>query len=322
MKALFCIAVLCVLPIHAAEYPPLPEAFSSFGAITCDGYAYVYGGHGARTHSYSTESTLGKFRRLNLADPSRGWEELEGGVACQGLSLVAHKGKLYRLGGMRPRNAPGEKTDAVSLATCQVYDVKSGKWSSLPDLPTARSSFDAVVIGDTIIIAGGWQMKGAGQESEWATTALMLDLSKKEPQWESIPQPFIRRALTTVAHHGKMYVVGGLNSDDDIELSVNIFDPVTRTWKEGPDLPGPTRNGFSPATCTEGNRLYASPGDRNIYRLASDDASWESVGRIEQSRIVHRMLGNGKGTLFVLGGANRKENTAITETVRPAAPRK
>lgn len=56
--------------------PSLPQAFSSFGGCVCDGYVYVYGGHTGKTHTYSTESVTGKFRRFNLADPAKGWEEL------------------------------------------------------------------------------------------------------------------------------------------------------------------------------------------------------------------------------------------------------
>ena len=107
--------LLLVAGTQAAEaktaYPPLPEAVSSFGAAVCDGFVYVYGGHSGKAHQYSTETVSGKFRRLSLADPSRGWEELPGGPALQGLALVSHDGKLYRVGGMQPRNAPGDKAD-------------------------------------------------------------------------------------------------------------------------------------------------------------------------------------------------------------------
>jgi hypothetical protein len=45
---------LAAAPKPPAAYPPLPEAFSSFGAAVADGHVYVYGGHTARTHLYST----------------------------------------------------------------------------------------------------------------------------------------------------------------------------------------------------------------------------------------------------------------------------
>jgi N-acetylneuraminic acid mutarotase len=299
----------------AAEWPPMPEAFSSFGAITCDGYIYVYGGHAAKTHSYSTETTLGKFRRLNIANPQSGWEELPGGVACQGLSLIAHHGKLYRLGGMRPRNAPGEKPDQVSLATCQAFDPKTKTWSDLPKLPAPRSSFDAVVIGNTIFIVGGWEMKGEGKSQVWADNALLLDLSKEKPEWVSVPAPFKRRALTCVALGEKVYVVGGLTPEGEAVRTVSIFDFATKTWSEGPPLPEPDKNGFSAATCVEGGAIYANPADGNIYRLSKDNKNWEKVAAVQHARIVHRMLGTGDGRLVVIGGASSKRNISETEII-------
>jgi hypothetical protein len=295
-----------------AALPPLPEGFSSFGAITEGGHVYVYGGHAAKTHSYSTETTLGKFRRLNLAKPER-WEELEAGVACQGLTLVAHKGKLYRLGGMRPRNAPGEMPDQVSLASCQVYDIAAKTWLALPNLPAGRSSFDAVVVKDTIYAFGGWAMAGAGKESIWATTGLKLDLTQTPVKWETIPQPFVRRALTTVAAEGKVYVVGGLNADGETERTVDIFDTTTKSWSSGPKLPEPDRNGFSAATCTANGHVYANTADGTIWRLNVEGNVWESAGRVAVPRIVHRMLDASAGRVIVLGGATRKENVAAVE---------
>ena len=62
---------------------PLPTAVSSFGAIACDGYLYVYGGHAGKTHSYDTKSVLGTFHRLKL-DGGTQWEELPGGPILRG----------------------------------------------------------------------------------------------------------------------------------------------------------------------------------------------------------------------------------------------
>src|SRR5689334_10281762 len=92
----FVFTIFCSLT-QASElkpsYPPLPESFSSFGAAICDGFVYVYGGHVAKTHTYSTAAVTGKFRRLNLADP-KAWQELPPGPGLQGLALVSHAGKL------------------------------------------------------------------------------------------------------------------------------------------------------------------------------------------------------------------------------------
>jgi N-acetylneuraminic acid mutarotase/YHS domain-containing protein len=299
-------------------YPPLPEAVSSFGAAVCDGFVYVYGGHSGKAHQYSTETVSGKFRRLSLADPSRGWEELPGGPALQGLALVSHGGKLYRVGGMQPRNAPGDKADNVSVPTCAAFDPKKNRWEALPDLPQGRSSHDAVVVGDRIVVAGGWCLNGKDGKSEWHDTALVLDLSRKSPRWESVPQPFKRRALNLAAVGGKVYVICGMTSDNELERTVNVFDPATKRWSDAPDVPGQMMNGFTPAACVCNGRLHVSPADGKVYRLAEKGDGWEEVATLEKPRFVHRMVAARDDLLLVLGGASRAGNVALTEAVEPA----
>ncbi len=298
----------------------LPCGVSSFGATTCEGWIYVYGGHKGKTHSYSTETTLGTFHRLNLAAPTR-WEALPGGPKLQGLGLVAHKGKIYRIGGMQPRNKPEEKGDHYSLVSCACYDPATRKWAALPDLPEGRSSHDVVVAGDKLIVVGGWKMNGAAKEADWHRTALMLDLTRTPLQWQSIEQPFQRRALTAATYKGKVYVGGGMTPDSEIELTVNVYDPASNRWSKGPALPGPRRNGFSPAACTSADRLYFSLGNGKLVRLAAGGDAWEEVGQLKQPRIVHRMVTGTRASLVVLGGSARGQTVAGTEAIIPQEPK-
>ncbi len=101
--------------VTPAPFPPLPVAVSSFGAVAADGWLYVYGGHVAPVHTYSTEAVSNRLDRLNLNDHSA-WEKLPGGRGLQGLNLAAHGGKIYRIGGMESRNKPGETVDNHSVA--------------------------------------------------------------------------------------------------------------------------------------------------------------------------------------------------------------
>ena len=302
------------------EFAPLPEAVSSFGAAEADGWVYVYGGHNSKTHHYSTEAVLGSFRRLNAAHPDA-WEELPGGPKLQGLEIVSYKGKIYRLGGMQPRNAPGQETDNHSVSSCAVYDPAAKSWGALPDMPGGRSSHDAVVLEGKIYVIGGWQMNGKDKETDWYSDAFVLDLESKNPKWERIKQPFQRRALTAAVWKGKLYVLGGMNEDDQVELKVDIFDPATKAWQAGPPLPGPKRNGFSPAACVSGGMLYVSAADGKVHRLTEPGAAWQLVGELKQPRIVHRMVPLGDGRIVTLGGAFKGDNIALTEVINPETMR-
>jgi N-acetylneuraminic acid mutarotase len=294
------------------EITPSPRPITSFGAATSDGNVYIYGGHSGKMHNYSTATTIGNFYRLNVANPAK-WEELPSGPILQGLASVARDNKFYRIGGMQPRNKPEEKSDLISIAGSAVFDVKTGKWQDLPDMPDARSSHDAVILNDKIYVAGGWKMNGNGKDSDWHKTALILDLKKAPLKWETIEQPFERRALTMAAYEGKVYVIGGFNSDDGAELAVDIFDPEKKTWSKGPDLPGKKMNGFAAAACVVDDRLFVSPADGKVYRLTAAGDFWEEVGALKQPRIVHRVVPFGKQKMLAVGGSSKGVATAEPE---------
>jgi len=305
--------------IPTSAVPTLPDAFSSFGAATLDGYVYVYGGHAGKTHSYSVETTLGKFRRLKIDEPAKGWEELEGGTHLQGLALVAHKGKIYRIGGMEPKNTKTEKSDNHSTATAQVFDPKTGKWASLPDLPAGRSSHDAVVVDDKLYVVGGWCMKGSGNASTWHETALSLDLADPKATWKEFAQPFSRRALTAAAFNGKVYVIAGLTSKGGmgamggIERGSNVYDPKTGKWTAGPTLPEGRMNGFTPASVVVGDQLLVNPADGKVYRMKGEE--WEAVSQVTVPRWVHRAVPFGDGKALIFGGATADGNANSGEVI-------
>ena len=303
--------------LNAAEQkkqvPDLPQAVSSFGAVTADGFVYIYGGHAGKTHSYSSETTLGKFYRVSIAKPESGWEELPGGTHLQGLALVDHAGKIIRIGGMEPKNKAGEKADLVSVSTVQAYDPKSKKWTGLTPMPEGRSSHDAVVVNDTLFVVGGWNMKGAGESSTWHDTALSLDLKKADAKWEVLKQPFSRRALVAAAHDGKVFVIAGMDKESETSHDVNIYNVKTGEWSIGTKLPGARMNGFSPAACVLNDTVYISPADGKLYRLDGDKVV--EVSALKTARFVHRMVAIGDNRILVLGGASKGGTVAECEVI-------
>lgn len=300
-----------------SPYPPLPVGVSSLGAIACDGYLYVYGGHAGQTHSYDTKSVLGTFHRLKL-DGGTKWEELPGGPIAQGMNLAAFGGKVYRVGGMQPRNVPGEPADNYSLADAARFDPKAGKWDELPPLPAGRSSHDLVAVGNKLVVVGGWEAKGKGTPSAWHDTALVMDLSAERPEWKAIPQPFKKRALTAAVVGNKVYVLGGLTADST-DKTTHILDAATGTWTTGPDLPGTDRAAFSPAAATVNGRVVVNTSLGSVYRLTADGSAWEQVGTSVGNRMVARLIPLGDDTVALVGGASRRGNAAAVEVIKLTA---
>ncbi len=169
---------------RSASYPELPEPIASFGAAVADGWLYVYSGHTGAEHEHSRDNLSGHFCRLNLNGGEQ-WEELPMQTPLQGLPLVTHDGKLYRVGGVNSLNAADEAEDMHSTDEFACFDPASGVWTKLPSLPEPRSSHDAVVIGDKLYVVGGWQLSGASP-GVWRDTAWSFDLANPNQEWEAI----------------------------------------------------------------------------------------------------------------------------------------
>jgi N-acetylneuraminic acid mutarotase len=294
----------------------LPQAVDSFGGSVLGDWLYVYGGHTGKTHKYSTETAAKQFRRLSLRD-DKTWEDLPCGPALQGVTLMAHGGRLYRIGGMAPHNPPSAPSDLVSVADFARFDPASKTWTDLPRLPTPRSTHDSVVDGDKIYVIGGWSMNGGDStNAEFLATALVFDLARPGAEWEELPAPpFRRRALAVGALEGKVYAIGGLTEDGEVVKTVDVFDPTVQTWSRGPDLPGSKRQGFAPSAFGVGGKLYVSGVDGQLLRLSSSKDRWEVVGKLATPRLTHRLLPGIANDLLAVGGSVAGAPISVIESI-------
>ncbi|TWT98390.1 Kelch repeat-containing protein [Stieleria varia] len=289
-----------------SNLPELPEELTSFGAAVSGQSLYVYGGHTGNAHSYSTQEQSNRFWCLDLsAGEQAAWQKRATGPSLQGLALVAHGDRIIRIGGFTAVNAAGETHDLRSQNLVAAYHPATNTWTDLPSLPEPRSSLDAAVLGDTVYVFGGWKLDGQSDDSQWHTTAWSLDLSDDTSEWQSLAQPpFQRRAISVAAHEGKLYVIGGMNSQGKTTTRVDIYDPSSNAWTQGPSLPGSGMSGFGSSSFATGGRLYVSTLDGRVHQLGEDGASWRTIAKCNPARFFHRMLPIADDELLMIGGAN------------------
>lgn len=290
-------------PIAAKKLTEMETPVTSFGAALSHGRLYTYGGHTGGAHSYSKEEQGNVLRSFDLKTGQ--WKDEAKGPHLQGLALVAHGGKLYRIGGFTAMNAEGEDHDLRSQSSVASFDPASGSWTDLPSLPEPRSSFDAAVLGDAIYVVGGWSMQG-DDEKQWHDTAWKLDLKQQPLKWQALSQaPFRRRALAVAAHDGKIYAIGGMQEEGGPTSRVSIYDPATDKWTEGPNIQGEGKMaGFGSSAFATGGRLYVSTIDGSLQRLKSDGSAWDVLGETTTARFFHRLLPFDDQHLLAVGGAN------------------
>lgn len=310
--------------IELPTLPLLPEAVSSFGAAVVDGWLYVYSGHTGGAHQHSLANLSKSFRRVKL-EPGAKWEQLPAGTPLQGMPMVAHSGKVYRIGGLTATNDTTEEDAQLhSVKEFQCFDPATGKWTALADLPEGRSSHDAVVIGDKLYVVGGWTL--SPDDEVWHTHSLVYDLKSEKGQWEKLPeQPFERRALAAGTFDGKLYAIGGMNSDGEISLETDIFDPKTGKWSKGPNLPGVPKelrtgmgrmeniNGFGATAWNHEGKLYVGTYSGQIFQLEGEQ--WKEVATLAMPRFFHRLLPLDKGRMIAVGGASMSGHLSVIEVV-------
>jgi hypothetical protein len=305
-------------PQAAAALAPLPEAVASFGAAVADGWLYVYGGHTGEEHEHTIENLSAHFRRIKL-DGGAAWEELPMQTPLQGLPLVSHGGKLYRVGGLNFRNKPEQEEDMHSVAEFASYDPATQQWTALAPLPEARSSHDAVVIGDKIYVVGGWTLDG-NSKGKWLDTAWSFDLTKPDAGWQAVASPtFKRRALAVGAWDGKLVAIGGMDETAKPSRRVDALDLATGQWSELPSLPRNQMAGFGVSAWNLDGKLLESGADGEVRQLADDGSKWETVGELVTGRFFHRLMPAGNAKLLAVAGASMDEgHLASIESFSPA----
>jgi N-acetylneuraminic acid mutarotase len=305
--------VFFAIESHASEvlpptdrWPSLPEGVTSFGAEPLEDAVYVYGGHIGKAHHYSVDTTLGSFMRLKL-DGKSSWEKLAGGSRVQGSRLVAYDGAIYRVGGLQPRDRADGKVGLHSLTEFVRYDVETDRWENLVTLPVARSSHEATIVGSKVYVAGGWKMTGQGSQGEyWHDAMHVIDLAQSPLTWKTIPQPFKRRAISSDVSEGKIYFMGGMDSEGETSRAVDVYDTVTGEWSVGPELPFGPMVGFGSAACTLDDRVIVSPYSSEILTLNGTGTAWVKIGELAERRFFHRIIPLPGGNILALAGASRK----------------
>jgi N-acetylneuraminic acid mutarotase len=277
---------------------------------------YVYGGHLGSPHLYAAGLEGKELQKLTLKKGGQ-WQTASTTVGRTGVSLVAHNGKLYRIGGFEARNPPeDEKWDLFSTADFAQYDPATGEWTDLAPLPDPRSSHDAAMLGDKLYVFGGWKLEGGG-DGKWHDIGCVYDFAAENPKWEPLPKsPFFRRALAVAAYDNKLYVLGGIEDTGNITTKVGVFDPATGKWSEGPALPGEGMDGFGTSAFGTQHGLYATTFAGHVFRLTSGDEAWQAIGMLQHPRFFHRLVAKDDGSLVVVGGTSRRGKVQEVESFR------
>lgn len=210
------------------------------------------------------------------------------------LAGVTHGDKLYAIGGRY----------GTVLKTLEVYDAVSDTWAIKAQMPTARAGLGAAVVGDTIYAIGG-------RTGTLPKSGTPLDVVESyniaQDTWTTglakMPTPRMD-IYSTVAHGGKIYVIGGYNHTDGDLTIVEVYDPSQDTWSTVASMSTARSN----LTATvKGNTIYAIGGVTGNTKLITVEAYdidknvWSTVPSMTTASAELISVCHGD-LIFVMGG--------------------
>lgn len=176
------------------------------------------------------------------------------------------EGKLYLVSGLTDGHRSGW------VPWFDVYHFETGEWKVLPDAPRSRDHFQAVMIGDEVVLAGGRRSGEGGTVFRSVIPEVdVFDFGKEE--WRTLPAeggrlPTPRAGTAALAVGGKVVVLGGESARKEAHSEVEALDLASETWERWPPLPG-GRHATQPIL--HQGHLYLQAG--SVTRGGSETAS-------------------------------------------------
>ena len=218
---------------------PMPTGLNHLGAAVLDGKIYVAGGFTGNQHRGVDDSVFA----YDIAADT--WQRLPPLSSRRGsVGLAAVGGKVHAVGGRVNQTDP--------VATHQVYDPATGKWSEAAPLPKARDHLAAMVAVDGKLHAIGGRF-GANEDN----TGLHDVYDPVTNTWTSAPPlPTPRSGGAGVLYRDLIVVLGG-EADKDTYNENEAYDVKAGKWLTLKPIPSGL-HGFGAGVI--GGQLYVATG--------------------------------------------------------------
>jgi hypothetical protein len=239
--------------------------------------------------------------------PSSGSWSLTGSMssfhANGATSTLLHDGTVLVVGGLGANN--------VSVAIAELYDPKTGSWTSVGNMSTPRTGHTATLLNNgMVLVTGGFDQMACFPSCTPPVfeTAELYD--PKTGSWSATGSMTVARSqhTATLLPGGEVIVAGGF-SNSDVLSSSEIYDPRSGIWiptgsminarflhtsnqlhGRGPLVSGGYDNGGSALAATE------------LYDQKS--GTWSASGSMNIPRGAHEAVLLHNGKVLVAGGVN------------------
>jgi N-acetylneuraminic acid mutarotase len=239
-----------------AAAAPVPMEMHHFQAVAYKGEIYVAG---AFTGDYPHETPI---PRMYIYNPGKNqWRagaEIPAARRRGSGGAVVYRDKIYLVCGITDGHYDGHVT------WVDAYDPKINKWEALPDAPQARDHFQAAVVGDQLLVAGGRRStQRTGHVADLTIPEVdVYDFAKGA--WKTLPAsgniPTQRASCTAVTLGNQVLIIGGESTQKVAHNQTEAFDFRTGTWQTLPPLQT-GRHGTQAVSL--GDKIYIAAGIGN-----------------------------------------------------------
>jgi len=219
----------------------------------------------------------------------------------------------------------GERLDQpVSLRSADVYDPRSGYWTSLPDMGQKRGKHTATLLEDgRVLVAGGLAVgsglseRGSSEVYDPATGRWAAAATMSEPRYGHI---------AVRLQDGRVLAAGGWSRDfrtDPAVTSAEIYDPSTDVWTPTGAMNSP--RGLPMGTVLPDGRVLVTGGilyrDRGAIESAEiydpQTGRWTETASMGTKRGLASLTRLPDGRVLAAGGVDGKEPVASAEVYDP-----
>ena len=182
--------------------------------------------------------------------------------------VTLHDSRLLAIGGY------GGSIDG--LASCELYDPRTGSWTPTGSLATGRFRFTATVLTDgTVLVAGGTTGYAGGQIPSLASAELYDPVSGTWSTVGSLGTPR-QYHVAAMLPDGRVLVAGGADGRGTVLGSAEVYDPATRSFSPAPPLPQP-RWGATATGLPDGRVLVIGGAVTGVYGMATSTELYDPV---------------------------------------------
>ena len=154
--------------------------------------------------------------------------------------------------------------------------------------------------------------------------ALAFLVALQVGQWTTIPPLNVpRQEVGVAAVEGRVYVIGGIGTDQQGSKVVEIFDTQAGGWRLGPSFPIPIHH---PNVAAVGSKIYVAGGYSDpgftpvakVFELDTDTELWTRKADLRRARAAGAAV-EYAGRMYVFGGDTGDRSVTDTSVYDPSA---